>query len=274
MSMFPNFENKLELIRKLLSANTLDTAAAYLDRKAVHTILWTAFYNLYLDTLNVGYISKERLGVLERLFEVFVDTWAKIEEEKKLKEEEKQKLFKYKTKDHSVESQDVQDERDLRELFPNFEDAFADLQLDDNNPGSSDVQVSEPTEVIDAMAILKASFNEGELYRLYRLHKLIFERYKTQLKEVPSTNANAKDRLESIRLSYELNSMIYRSFNYQIDRLDDISIGSHLVMASRVLDQMQNGDGLSEQSSDALSAGLVHNIYKVFHFTRDTILTT
>lgn len=260
--MYPNFEDKLELIRKLLSVTTLETAATYLDRRAVHTILWTAFYNLYLDTLNVGYISKERLAVLERLFEVFVDTSSRIEEEKRQREEEKQRLFKYKTKEHSVATQEQQDERALQELFPNFEDAFADLQLDDTPPDQA-APVSEPSEVIDATEILKASFNEGELYRLYRLHKLVFERYRTQLLEVHSMSADAKDRLESIRLAYELSRMISKSFNYQIPGLDEISIGSNLVMTSRVLEKIQKGDGGLEKQSEALSSGLVHNIYKV-----------
>jgi hypothetical protein len=96
---------------------------------------------------------------------------------------------------------------------------------------------------------------------LYKLHKLLFEKFQTR---VSQTNAQvlAKDRIEGLRTSYALSQSLSAVLNHQISNWDQLTVGNHLVIASTLLDQLQNGDGTS--SNEALiSGGLVHSIYKV-----------
>jgi hypothetical protein len=48
-----------------------------------------------------------------------------------LKEIEEQQQFKYRTKNHEMETQDEVDEKLFKEMFPDFTKEFADLKLDE-----------------------------------------------------------------------------------------------------------------------------------------------
>jgi hypothetical protein len=97
-----------------------------------------------LLSLASGRPSKRLLAVVDSMFRLFIGIWKENERLRKLKEEEENSQFKYKTRSVEVLTDEQREEQDLEQNYPTFAEDFLFSTGDDDPTAATDEKAAAP----------------------------------------------------------------------------------------------------------------------------------
>lgn len=116
-----------------------------------------------------GYTNPEDVKHLQIIVSCYKSLWLKKEEERKLREQEDESLYTFKTKTYceNEESEDKQNRREIDEVFTQFDQEYKDLDQEkaQESLSSETKQESRETTV--------KTFLESDMTEFYRMHQLV-----------------------------------------------------------------------------------------------------
>ena len=183
-------------------------------------------------------INSHEIGVMQFLFSTMIDLWNEAQRNILEAEVEADEFYKYKTKTHSIVSDELQDELDLQIQFPDFYNEFNDL----TNDNSFDQDPPESTSVynakIDSISIDFDELSETALM----IHKDFIHCYKASGSDVLSYIARHQALwTDSFVKSYRLVSDICKIEKSKISLCYEKSIlDANLFMSSFRFESLNN----------------------------------
>ena len=71
---------------------------------------------------NTKNLDSQSVALLLHVFSLYANSWQAAEDAKRVREAEKESLFKYKSQSHGIDlTEDEQEEIEIRQTFPSFE---------------------------------------------------------------------------------------------------------------------------------------------------------
>jgi len=148
-----------------------------------------------LLALASGRPSKRLLAVVDSMFRLFIGVWKENERMRKLKEEEDNAQFKYKTKSVEVLTDEQREEQELQQNYPTFAEDFVFITGDDD-PNSSD-EKQQPTPALKPKLNTDALHLSAEhMSQIYVVFTQLFSGH-----AAPPTAATGMHRFFSVSLS-------------------------------------------------------------------------
>ncbi|XP_071517971.1 midasin isoform X1 [Panulirus ornatus] len=195
--------------------NNLILRAALLD------LLNIAFAQHHLDTPTVD-LATQLLGQV-------ASCWRQQQEEKALREQEEESLYRYKARTVAAsETEDEIQEREFHETFPSFEHEFDDLKGFDLDSEKASINAVDPETVS------LGHITDEQLYEVSELHRLIFTHLvNTSWLSAPvsSTMTHSPSQIipaAILRLNV-LKSLVQKAGGVAGCRLDHATIGAHIL---------------------------------------------
>lgn len=79
-----------------------------------------------MDHIQISsHVSDETLHVISQVFSLFVTSWQQVEEARRIRQAEKESLYKYKTTTHGEErSEEEMENEEMKRTFPSFDQVY------------------------------------------------------------------------------------------------------------------------------------------------------
>ncbi|KAI8371328.1 uncharacterized protein BYT42DRAFT_501247 [Radiomyces spectabilis] len=187
-----------------------------------------------------GYIQAQDLTAINGLCSEVVRVWKEAQEYKRQQEAEKESMYKTRAKKYEPLTEEELDEADMKKMFANFNDDFADLTIDDQQQGTEPVSAA-PGDVEEESVL-----DDIDIQRIGRLHEVIFSTYH-QDACLRTDNTWDREAWQSYNIAGQLRSMSTSAFDLATDFVCN---AGHLRMASLALRRLETEDSFAMTSDD------------------------
>eukprot|EP01119_Soliformovum_irregulare_P021700 TRINITY_DN7280_c0_g1_i1.p1 TRINITY_DN7280_c0_g1~~TRINITY_DN7280_c0_g1_i1.p1 ORF type:complete len:2005 (-),score=855.75 TRINITY_DN7280_c0_g1_i1:210-5924(-) len=226
------------------------------DHKLFPLLLRSVLHRTFIQVFSSGYISQDSQIIFDRVFTIYAEAVAKFEEEERERKKLEEASYRYKTKSHEMEEESVTDARIMREMFPNFDEDFADLELDFKPMGDEPQEVKSSEEVLAKLPI-----EPLDALRLYKMHQHL---YNNQF-DSHQDPIEDEERVILQQTCYKTACLLLTCINFELADFDKQLLGSHVAMAAKTLkdlsEQPLNKEGVP-QSKLSLAFRFAINVYK------------
>ncbi len=149
-------------------------------------------------SLNSGHLDSSVLQVLHSVFRSFTEVMTSMEKEEKERQAKEQDLYKVKTRSHKMETSEEKENKELKEMFPDFLHHFEDLTLETDQ---ASVNGKDPHSEVTSSAGLTT---DTELFQLYRMHQFLFNTLTPHTIVKCDQKMLDRERLEIVRLVHNV----------------------------------------------------------------------
>ncbi len=118
-----------------------------------------------------GYTNSDDIQHLKAVINCYKTLWLQREEERKLREEEDDSLYKFKTKTYCTdeETEEQQNQKEIDELFTSFDQEYNDLHVDNTRRASS----SEKKQECDQSQANADTILESDMAQFCQIHQFL-----------------------------------------------------------------------------------------------------
>ncbi|PHZ13684.1 midasin [Rhizopus microsporus ATCC 52813] len=242
----------------LATPQTLSKIKAIVFERAPTNRKWAFYLRLLIVILQrtvasfdtAGYLKDEDLVTVNALFSEIIQVWKSAEEYKNKLEAEKEALYKTRAKKYEPPTEEELEEEDLKNIFADFNDEFADLTIEDDTP---------PKKVTDHLKVEEVSVLDNEdVHRIGHLHKLIFTSYKADACSRLGKPFN-REALQSYTTANQLASMAKSPFT---DVTDRICNAGHLRVANLAIRRLESENSFATTSDDIYDFYQSENVHE------------
>ncbi|KAI8339482.1 hypothetical protein BC941DRAFT_349381, partial [Chlamydoabsidia padenii] len=230
----------------LATPSRLDAVKAVIFERAPTNRKW-AFYlrllivvlqHLVIGIYNGGYMQPGDLDSLNVVFSEIVYIWKSAQEYKRQKDAEKEQLYKTRAKKYETATDEELEEMDMKKVFADFNDDFADLTLDDDATKSSSV----PSDV-EEESVLDAK----DIQQIGQLHRALFDDFQHNIVSRQETKNWNQETLQSYVIAGQLSNLTTSAFGYTTDR---VCHAGHLRVTDIAIRRLESNDSFSMTSND------------------------
>lgn len=212
-------------------------------------ILLLLAYSMVIE--NNAIASVDFGSILMSIFEYYHMIWKDNQIKQELKEEERHSLFKYKVQEHLTENDNLDDDEEIKLLFPTYNDEF--------EPARENAIIKEST-------VSKFDLQDADIRELVSLHTEIFGILSTTKKISDDHILRYSDEVykKLFQRKYVLASSIKKLLKVNVNAdLDSALIGSHLLMNKFLIDELTSID-VNLSDKDLPLPGYRDNIYDFY----------
>ncbi|KAG1056125.1 hypothetical protein G6F43_001962 [Rhizopus delemar] len=213
-------------------------------------ILIVILQRIVMTVNTSGYLKAEDLVTVNTLFNEIIQVWKSAEEYKSKMEAEKEALYKTRAKKYEPPTDEELEEQDLKKVFADFNDEFADLAIADDDMLK---KTSAPTKV-EETSVLDAE----DIHRIGHIHKLIFETYRADAC-VRSDKPFDREVLQSYAAANQLAAMAQYPF---MDSTDRICNAGHLRIATLTINRLESENSFATTSDSIYDFYQSENIHE------------
>ncbi|ORX62530.1 hypothetical protein DM01DRAFT_1278333, partial [Hesseltinella vesiculosa] len=196
--------------------------------------LVVAFQQLMISISHHGFLKADDLDCLNTLFSEIVVIHKAALAYKRQKEAEKEQLFKTRTKKYQPTTEEEQEEQDRKQLFADFNEAFADLALNDTD------DAPPSANSLDEDVKEESVLDDHDIQRIGDLHRTLFEQFDIDLiaRQPPSPVSSAlqKQAQRAYQSAGQLSRLSTTAFDVAVDRQCQLS---HLRMTKLAIDRLE-----------------------------------
>lgn len=202
------------------------------------TLLLSALLHLQCHTLSTGEFSHEARTLVRHICQALVNEWD--EQERQRREQEQQEASLYRSRLHgSGLTEDEQEEKDFRCLFPEFNQDFADIvsQPSLESPADSNRAQEESSG--------SAFLSPAAMNTVVQVHQHLCLGYAQSLWYQGIVPANCtKETIDALVSSYQIAAPVMSHFYHLIDaELDQQLTGSELLLSTLIQNTVQGSRG-------------------------------
>jgi midasin (ATPase involved in ribosome maturation) len=184
-----------------------------------------------------AYMKTDDLISVNILFSEIIQVWKSAEEYKRKMAVEKEALFKTRARKYEPPTDEELDEQDLKKIFADFNEDFADLAIEDDGQTKKN---HIPTDVEEASVL-----DDEDIHRIGHLHRVLFETYSRD-SCVRSEKSWDRETIQSYAVASQLASMANSAFT---DATDRICNAGHLRVTSLTINRLESANSF-EMTSD------------------------
>ncbi|XP_047493219.1 LOW QUALITY PROTEIN: midasin-like [Penaeus chinensis] len=194
-------------------------------------VLRSVLLDLFSTTLAQAYLDKKAVQMIMHLLEQVTTIWRQQEEEKALKAQEKESLYRYKDRTMAEsETEDETIEREFSEAFPSFDDEFDDL--DGINLNDSKKAKKRTNKEKDEDEVF-GQLSDKEVQEISELHRLLFTNLVNtswcSAPSTPSVSPSSQMIPASIIRLRVLRTIINTIGPIAGSHLDRVTLGAHIL---------------------------------------------
>ncbi|CAO3702357.1 unnamed protein product [Rhizopus stolonifer] len=217
-------------------------------------ILITILQRIVMAINTSGHLQAQDMVTANNLFNEIIQVWKSAEEYKQKMEAEKDALYKTRARKYEPPTDEELEEQDLKTIFADFNDEFADLNLaDDEMPKNH----SSPTKVEESSVL-----DDEDINRIGHLHRLMFEMYQANVCKRRNQSFD-REAIQSYATANELAAMAQSPF---MDLTDRICNAGHLRIAALAIRRLESENSFATTSDsiyDFYKSENVHEVKKV-----------
>ncbi|KAI8972107.1 hypothetical protein BDB01DRAFT_854805 [Pilobolus umbonatus] len=205
-------------------------------------ILIVILQNLAMGVNTVGYFHNEDVVAVNTLFCEIISVWKSAEEHKQKMAAEKESMYKTRAKKYEPPTEEELEEEELKNIFANFSEEFADLEETEEVAPSAVPKDVEDDSVLD----------EEDIYRIGHLHQFLFDTYGLDM----CTHADKswdREAIQSYTVASQLTAMADRAFSNSSDRVCN---AGHLRITSLSINRLESSDSFGMTSDN------IYDFYK------------
>ena len=166
------FLNEKSCITEAVSVLLPEEKYSGLSRTIQNITMRATVLDLVTVILSHNYLNSNTIDLVRHLFEHVVTIWRQQEEEKALKMQEEESLYKYKPRTVAAsETEEEQQEREFKEAFPAYYHEFDDLDGPDSNEPKEDI---EDREAENAKEIPSGRLTDEQMFEMSEWHRIIY----------------------------------------------------------------------------------------------------
>lgn len=185
-----------------------------------------------------AYMKTDDLIAVNVLFSEIIQVWKSAEEYKRKMTIEKEALFKTRARKYEPPTDEELEEDDLKKIFADFNDDFADLAIeDDGQPKKNSV----PTDVEETSVL-----DDEDVHRIGHLHRVLFETYNRD-SCVRSDQSWDRETIQSYAVASQLASMANSAFTNATDRICN---AGHLRVTSLTINRLESDNSFGTTSDN------------------------
>ncbi|XP_078699924.1 midasin-like [Branchiostoma floridae x Branchiostoma belcheri] len=224
-------------------------------------LLHAALLHVRNHSLQTGQLTGSTLQLLRHILQAYVLRWQEGREQDKEKEQEEASLYKWKSKTHGDSlTEEQQEEREIRQQFPGYEEAFGDITaeptLGDDDDDSSKASQETSAPVHDGKLSHKAVLQICEVH-----HSLYTSLTRTLWLDV-GRESTAVNHVEPFLIGYQTAAELSRPLLGQLDcRLDADLVGGNIVASSLVQGRLKLLQTGAEDSKTQPQQSRQYDIY-------------
>ncbi|XP_078617566.1 midasin-like [Branchiostoma floridae x Branchiostoma japonicum] len=267
----PDFPTLLDLARALCSpeAATLAKNVTKLQTaegmqhsdKAVESLLHPALLHVRNHSLQTGQLTGPTLQQLRHILQSYVLRWQEGRELDKEKEQEEASLYKWKSKTHGDSlTEEQQEEREIRQQFPGYEEAFGDITaeptLGDDEDDSSKASQETPAPVHDG------NLSHDAVLQICEVHHSLYSSLTRTLWLDDERELTAVNHVEPFLIGYQTAAELSKPLLGQLDcRLDGDLVGGHIVVSGLLQGKLK----VLETGEDSKTTSQQSRQYDIYH---------
>ncbi|KAI8373712.1 hypothetical protein BD560DRAFT_327897 [Blakeslea trispora] len=207
-------------------------------------ILIVILQRLVINVNTNGYLKSDDLIAVNILFSEIINVWKSAEEYKQKMAAEKESLFKTRAKKYEPPTDEELEEQDLKKIFADFNEDFADLNIEDDGQ----IGKSVVPETVEELSVL----DEIDIHRIGHLHRVLFETYSRD-SCVRSSKSWDREAIQSYTVASQLASMAGNAFSNSID---SVCNAGHLRITSLTINRLES------ENSFALTSDNIYDFYQ------------
>ncbi|XP_041660686.1 midasin isoform X2 [Cheilinus undulatus] len=216
------------------------------------TLLLNALLYVQCHALSTGEFSLETCGLFRHICQALVNEWDEQERRRREKEQMEASLYRNRSRQHgSGLTEDEQEEREFRRLFPQFNKDFADIvsQPSLEAPVASELHEEDQEENQEGPSE-SSCLSSGAMNMVVHIHQHLCLGYACSLWYQSTKPANrSKEHITALVSSYQIASPLMSRFYHLIDcDVDQQLSGSELLLSTLLQNTVQGSGG-----SDGLS---------------------
>ncbi|XP_035663677.1 midasin-like [Branchiostoma floridae] len=268
----PEFPTVLDLARALCSPEAASLAknvaklqtveGTQLSDKAVESLLQPALLHVRNHSLQTGQLTGPTLQQLRHILQSYVLRWQEGREQDKEKEQEEASLYKWKSKTHGDSlTEEQQEEREIRQQFPGYEEAFGDITAeptlgDDDDDDSSKASEEAPAPVHDG------KLSHDAILQICEVHHSLYSSLTWMLWLDDKRELTAVNHVEPFLIGYQTAAELSRPLLGQLDcRLDGDLVGGHMVVSGLLQGKLKVLETGAEDSKTTPQQSRQYDIY-------------
>nr|XP_020508278.1 midasin [Labrus bergylta] len=214
------------------------------------TLLLNALLYVQCHSMTTGEFSTETRSLFRHICQALVNEWDEQERRKREREQLEASLYRNRSRLHgSGLTEDEQEERDFRRLFPQFNKDFADITSQPSLEAPADSELQEMEEEQEESSE-SSSLSAASMNTVVQIHQRLCLGYAQSLwyRSTKPTN-HSKEHITALVSSYQIASPLMSRFYHLIDSdLDQQLSGSELLLSSLLQNTVQGAGGLSVTS--------------------------
>ncbi|XP_060907246.1 midasin [Labrus mixtus] len=215
------------------------------------TLLLNALLYVQCHSMTTGEFSSETCSLFRHICQALVNEWDEQERRKREREQLEASLYRNRSRLHgSGLTEDEQEERDFRRLFPQFNKDFADITSQPSLEAPADSELQEEEEQEQEESSESSSLSAAAMNTLVQIHQRLCLGYAQSLWYQSTKPANhSKEHITALVSSYQIASPLMSRFYHLIDSdLDQQLSGSELLLSALLQNTVQGAGGLSVTS--------------------------
>lgn len=185
-----------------------------------------------------AYMKTDDLIAVNVLFSEIIQVWKSAEEYKRKMAVEKEALFKTRARKYEPPTDEELEEQDLKKIFADFNDDFADLAIEDDGQTK---KPTVPTEVEEVSVL-----DDEDVHRIGHLHRVLFETYNRD-SCVRSNKSWDRESIQSYSVASQLATMANSAFTNATDRICN---GGHLRITSLTINRLESENSFGMTSDN------------------------
>uniref|UniRef100_A0A3Q3NKD3 Midasin n=1 Tax=Labrus bergylta TaxID=56723 RepID=A0A3Q3NKD3_9LABR len=213
------------------------------------TLLLNALLYVQCHSMTTGEFSTETRSLFRHICQALVNEWDEQERRKREREQLEASLYRNRSRLHgSGLTEDEQEERDFRRLFPQFNKDFADITSQPSLEAPADSELQEMEEEQEESSE-SSSLSAASMNTVVQIHQRLCLGYAQSLwyRSTKPTN-HSKEHITALVSSYQIASPLMSRFYHLISDLDQQLSGSELLLSSLLQNTVQGAGGLSVTS--------------------------
>ncbi|KAI9260402.1 hypothetical protein EDC94DRAFT_542138 [Helicostylum pulchrum] len=185
-----------------------------------------------------AYMKTDDLISVNVLFSEIIQVWKSAEEYKHKMAVEKEAMFKTRAKKYEPPTDEELEEQDLKKIFADFNEDFADLNFEDDGQAK---KTFIPTDVEEVSVL-----DNEDIHRIGHLHRMLFETYSRD-SCVRSDKSWDREAIQSYAVASQLATMANSAFTNATDRICN---GGNLRITSLTINRLESENSFAKTSDN------------------------
>ncbi|KAM3861280.1 midasin [Diretmus argenteus] len=210
------------------------------------TLLLNALLYVQCHALCTGELGEETRNLFRHICQALVNEWDEQERRRREKEQLEASLYRNRSRLHGTGlTEEEEEERDFRRLFPHFNRDFADITSQPSLEGPADAGLEEDEEEVHQDSGETGFLSPAGMNTVVQVHQRLCLGYARSLWYHSTAPANhSKEHFKALVSSYQIAAPVMSRFYHLMDaEMDQQLTGSQLLLAALLQNTVQGSGG-------------------------------